>query len=101
MILDETEQVLAIGRLEKTSAKQGRIRYMAVDESAQGQGLGQKIIHELEIQATQLGMTEISLNARENALDFYQKQGFTILEATDGHGNEEHEPDYLMGWERI
>jgi len=76
MILDETEQVLAVGRLEKTSAKQGRIRYMAVDESAQGQGLGQKIIHELEIQATQLGMTEISLNARENALDFYQKQGY-------------------------
>jgi len=76
MILNETEQVLAVGRLEKISVKQGRIRYMAVDESAQGQGLGQKIIHELEIQATQLGMTEICLNARENALDFYQKQGY-------------------------
>jgi len=37
------------------------------------QGLGQQIITELELQASKLGMTEVVLNARESALEFYQK----------------------------
>jgi thioesterase domain-containing protein len=76
MIVDEKSCVLAVGRLEKVTRQQGQIRYMAVDEQAQGQGLGQQIISELESQASKLGMTEIALNARDNALGFYQKLGY-------------------------
>ena len=76
MILDEQSQVLAVGRLEKVTNKQGQIRFMAVDDKAQRQGLGQQIISELELQASKLGMTEICLNARDNALGFYQKLGY-------------------------
>jgi len=76
MIIDEEGKVKAVGRLERASEQQGQIRYMAVDEKAQGQGLGQQIINALELQASVLGMKEICLNARENTLNFYQKIGY-------------------------
>ena len=76
MIIDEQSNVLAVGRLEKVTEQQGQVRFMAVDDKAQGQGLGQQIINELEQQASQLGMTEICLNARDTALGFYQKLGY-------------------------
>lgn len=76
MIIDEEANVLAVGRLEKSTSQQGQIRYMAVAEKARGQGLGQQIIRELESQASKLGMTEICLNARDKAIGFYQKLGY-------------------------
>ncbi len=76
MIIDENAKVLAVGRLERVNGQQGQIRFMAVDDKAQGQGLGQQIINELELQASKLGMKEICLNARDNALGFYQKLGY-------------------------
>ncbi len=76
LIINEKGKVLAVGRLEQYSPEQGQIRYMAVDEKAQGQGLGLQIITELELQACKLGMTEIVLNAREDALGFYLKLNY-------------------------
>ncbi len=76
MIIDEQAKVLAVGRLEKTTNQQGQVRYMAVDEEARGQGLGQQIINALERQASKLGMSEICLNARDDAVGFYQKLGY-------------------------
>jgi len=76
MYIDEHGTVQAVGRLEKINSQLGKIRYMAVSENVQGQGLGKKIITELEQQAMQLGFVEITLNAREKALPFYQKLGY-------------------------
>ena len=76
MIIDDKGKVTAVGRLEKLAWQQGQIRYMAVDEKEQGQGLGKEIINELELQASKLGMKEIYLNAREGALPFYEKLGY-------------------------
>ncbi|MCI2285728.1 bifunctional GNAT family N-acetyltransferase/hotdog fold thioesterase [Colwellia sp. MSW7] len=78
MIVDEDNKVLAVGRLEKVTEQQGQIRYMAVDDNMQGQGLGQQIIRALEQQASMLGITEIVLNAREQALGFYEKLGYKM-----------------------
>lgn len=77
MIMDENNKVLAVGRLEKMSQFSGQIRFMAVCQSAQGQGLGLQIIEALEQQARKLGIKVLTLNARENALSFYQKLGYT------------------------
>lgn len=76
MLLSDSGQVLAVGRLEKSDHHQAQIRYMAVCENAQGQGYGQQIIAELESQASKLGFTEIMLKAREKAITFYQKLGY-------------------------
>jgi len=77
MIIDESNKVIAVGRLEKTNQFSGQIRYMAVSPEAQGQGLGRQIIEALEQQASMLGITELALNAREDALSFYQRLGYT------------------------
>lgn len=76
MIIDEQSNVLAVGRLEKVTDAQGQIRFMAVDDNMKGQGLGQQVVMALEQQASILGMTEITLNAREQAVGFYQKLGY-------------------------
>lgn len=78
MIIDEYDKILAVGRLEKVTVHQGQIRFMAVDHSAQGEGLGKKIINALEQKAKQIGMNEIVLNARESAIGFYQKLGYEL-----------------------
>ncbi len=79
MVINEKGEVLAVGRLEKVDKCQGEIRFMAVSETAQGQGLGQQIINALEQQASQLGLKEINLNARESAVGFYQKLGYQTV----------------------
>ena len=76
MIVDENEQVIAIGRLHKTTQHEAQIRYMAVAEHSQGQGLGLSILNELELAARKIGVEKISLNARESAVKFYQKLGY-------------------------
>ena len=76
MIIDKNNTVLAVGRLEKTSQFSGQIRFMAVSPKAQGQGLGQIIITALELAAQKLGITDLTLNARESAMAFYLKLGY-------------------------
>ncbi len=76
MVVNEQGQVLAVGRLDKSSQHQGQIRFMAVQDNCQGQALGQQIIAELEQQAQKLGIRNIQLNARDLARGFYQKLGY-------------------------
>lgn len=79
MIIDDNYQMVAVGRLEQSSQFNGQIRFMAVRESAQGQGFGQQIMTALECEAKKLGITEITLNARENAEAFYQRLGYSSI----------------------
>lgn len=77
MIIDENEQVLAVGRLEKSSNNTAQIRFMAVRNDFQGKGLGKQIMQSLEEKAYEEGIDEISLNAREAAEAFYHGLGYT------------------------
>ncbi len=77
MLTDENNTILAVGRFHKTNQHQAQIRYMAVANNQQGKGLGAKILKALEQEAAKQGVTEIRLNARENAICFYQKQGYS------------------------
>jgi len=78
MIVDEQDNVVAVGRLDKSTEQQGQIRFMAVDDDAQGKGLGKKIINALEKKAKQVGLNDVFLNARENSVGFYQKLGYEL-----------------------
>ena len=70
----------AVSRLQKNSDSEGQIRYMAVDNTFQGQKLGKRILAYLEEQAQDQGMTSIVLDARENALAFYEACGYEVFE---------------------
>ena len=50
MIIDEaTWDAIAVGRLQVNTKEEAQIRYMAVADNYQGQGLGSKIVTALEI----------------------------------------------------
>lgn len=77
-IADENKNVIACGRLQENEGKIGQIRFMAVDNKYQGQGLGKLIVIFLEKRAKELNLKSVELQARENAVDFYKKNGYEI-----------------------
>ncbi len=79
MLCTEDGKVVAVGRFHKVSMQQAQIRYMAVDKNFQGAGLGNMLLAALEHEASCQGITEINLNAREVAVNFYQHNGYQLM----------------------
>ena len=80
MIIDESSgKAVAVGRLQFNSEGEAQIRYMAVADEFQGQGLGSQSISALEDVAGEKGSRKIILQSRENALKFYEKNGYKII----------------------
>jgi N-acetylglutamate synthase-like GNAT family acetyltransferase len=77
MLVDENNNCIAVGRLQKNSNEEGQIRFMAVHPDWQGKGLGRKVLQHLEHEARKQGLSRIVLQARENALSFYLSEGYT------------------------
>ena len=83
MIINElTGEALAVGRLQYNSKDEAQIRYMAVADEYQRQGLGSQIILVLEDVARRNGNIWMILSARGNALQFYKNNGYEIMEKT-------------------
>ena len=83
MIIDKkTGNALAVGRLQFNSTHEAQIRFMAVADDLQGKGLGSQIISVLENVAREKGIQRIILSARENALQFYNNNGYEIVKKT-------------------
>jgi len=74
----DNHKLIATGRLHKINKTDGQIRYMAISEAYQSQGIGCLILNALESQARQEGLNKIVLNARESAVDFYQKLDYRV-----------------------
>ncbi|WP_169308435.1 GNAT family N-acetyltransferase [Ferrimonas aestuarii] len=83
VIITEQGEVVGSGRLHRVDTYTGQIRYMAIAESCQGQGLGRVLLAGLEQQAVELGMNEVMLQSRENQTGFYVKLGYQDVGA--GH----------------
>ncbi len=79
MVIDAGNVALGIGRLHFNSIAEAQIRFMAVDVGHQRQGIGTLILQALETRGAELGATHIVLDARETALGFYCKQGYTAI----------------------
>ena len=80
MASDQQRQVIvAIGRIHQLDDHSAQIRYMATAESARGRGIGALVLRELEQQACHWGTTHILLNAREQAVTFYQRHGYRVI----------------------
>ena len=83
MIIDSIDgNALAVGRLQFNSNDEAQIRYMAVNEKAQGKGIGTQLIRELEAIAIGKDARWIILQARENAISFYKKNGYKVIKKT-------------------
>ena len=75
----ENGEVLGVARMHESDEKQGQVRCVATATKAQGKGIGKAIMAYLEEKAKQKGWTEIVLEARENAVPFYQAIGYSIV----------------------
>ncbi len=75
----ENEEVLGVARMHESAENQGQVRCVATATAAQGKGIGKAIMAYLEEKAIEKGWGEIVLEARENAVPFYQAIGYTIV----------------------
>ena len=78
LMLDEKSEAVACGRLQINSKTEGQIRSMAVRTDLQGKGLGKKIIQYIEQRALELKLKNIILDARINAVKFYEGRGYKV-----------------------
>ena len=80
MAVDDDSEVIAVARLQFNSETEAQIRYMAVAEPYQRQGIGRRLIETMEKHATASACKKIVLDAREPAVGFYQRLGYSIDE---------------------
>ena len=71
-------RIIATGRLHLNSSAEAQIRYMAVEPSVQGCGVGGRLLEALEARARSLGCQIVTLNSRDSARHFYEKQGYLV-----------------------
>ena len=65
------------------------VDYLWVHADLRGQGYGQKLLLELEIEAARRGCTQVFLDTYSfQAPDFYQKLGYEIWGVKDGYPNQ-------------
>jgi N-acetylglutamate synthase-like GNAT family acetyltransferase len=79
LMLNEDNEAIAVGRLQLNSEDEGQIRSMAVREDMQGKGLGSQIIQYIEQKAKEKKLKHILLDARINAVKFYENHGYKII----------------------
>lgn len=75
----QDNQIVGVGRLHLNTPEQGQIRFMAVEPSFQGKGVGRLIMAGLEAEAVRLGANQILLHARQFAVPFYECLGYKII----------------------
>lgn len=80
MAIDDDNTVLGVCRLQYNSSTEAQLRFMGVKTNTQGLGIGKKLITFMEQKAKLNGSKKMILQARENAVDFYKKCGYQIVE---------------------
>ncbi len=74
----EDDRLLGCCLLTRMDAATIRLRQMAVPNNMQGKGVGRALMIFAENIARDQGYRKLCMHARESALGFYQKLGYTI-----------------------
>lgn len=79
--LYENGVLKGIARLDKTDEPGvAQVRFVAVESDQQGKGYGAEIMEAVEETSQQRGDHKMILHARDYAVDFYLKLGYSIVE---------------------
>jgi N-acetylglutamate synthase-like GNAT family acetyltransferase len=79
IVCEEDGISIGVGRVHFNSETEAQIRSMAVEENWRGKGIGSIVLNELEKIAKEKGAKKIILHARDNAVNFYKKNGYKIV----------------------
>jgi putative acetyltransferase len=74
----------------------GWVDHLYIRPKRHRQGLGTALLGQAMAANTQLQLWSFQRNT--NAIRFYLARGFHVVRDTDGHDNEEREPDVLLEW---
>ena len=83
MIKNKKENIIAVGRIHWVDEVSSQIRYFAVDNTYRRRGIGSYLMKHFEEISYSRKIKFIILNARENAVPFYQKLGYNITEKSN------------------
>jgi ribosomal protein S18 acetylase RimI-like enzyme len=82
MVTNEQNKIIGIGRAHFNSPEEAQVRFMAVEEGYQNQGIGSMILTELETRIIKNKAKYIILNARDTAIPFYKKHLYYEVKET-------------------
>ena len=77
--LYEGQELKAIARLDQAEKDISQVRFVAVDTSIQGKGYGKQIMLAVEEYSKNKGNSKMILHARDYAVKFYVKLGYTLI----------------------
>lgn len=80
MAIDRNQTISGVCRLQFNSYEEAQLRYMAVIETAQGLGVGRKLLNYAEKKVMENRRERIVLQSRSNAVTFYEKCGYSVIE---------------------
>ena len=80
MACDQSNTIVGVCRLQFNSPTEAQLRFMGVKKNTQGVGVGKKLMAYAEQKAKKQGAKKLILQAREIALEFYKKRGYTVVE---------------------
>ncbi len=75
-------QLIGVSRLDTIDSSISQIRFFAVSKQHQGKGFGKQLLTGVEEWAMKNGYSKIILQARENAVKFYERNGYQSKEKT-------------------
>ncbi len=79
-------------------AREGEaVRALYLDSGARGRGVGVALLDRAKAGRARLSLWAFEANPQ--AVAFYEREGFRVVERTDGSGNEEKLPDLRLAWE--
>lgn len=78
-VRDRDDRLLGIGRLHFNDDGEAQIRFMATDPRRRRRGVGRTVIARLEEIAAKHGKTRVVLNARLEAVGFYERVGYRVV----------------------
>jgi N-acetylglutamate synthase-like GNAT family acetyltransferase len=71
---------IGVGRAHFISEDEAQIRSISVEPHWEGKGIGSIVLKELEKIVTAKGAKRIIIHARNNAVEFYKKNGYKSIE---------------------
>lgn len=79
MLVDEEGAAVGVCRLHLNTPQEGQLRFMGIREDKRGQQLGFRLMEYMEARAKALGAITLMLHARENAVNFYRRNGYEVV----------------------